>query len=203
MPTLARKLRVTDYFTLAFGTMVGVGWLVLMDDWLARGGPWGAVLGFAVGAVLELPVCYIYGRMVMAVPDAGGEIAYTAKVFPAGVSFFSGWIMILSYLIVCPWEGVAIGKLVSYLFPQLNVIELYQLGGKPVFLPHLVLGLGCTAAIVYVNWRGVRISATLQSWMTAAMLFLFVVFAACGLTKGSIQNTLPAFSHGSWVSMLL
>jgi amino acid permease len=49
MPTLARKLRALDYFTLAFGTMVGVGWLVVMDDWLKRGGPLGAVLGFAVG----------------------------------------------------------------------------------------------------------------------------------------------------------
>ena len=53
MPTLARKLRVTDYFTLAFGTMVGVGWLVLMDDWLGRGGPLGAALGFALGGVLH------------------------------------------------------------------------------------------------------------------------------------------------------
>ena len=42
MTRLARKLRVVDYFTLGFGTMVGAGWLVLMDDWLTRGGPAGA-----------------------------------------------------------------------------------------------------------------------------------------------------------------
>ncbi len=203
MNPLARKLRTFDYFSIGFGTMVGVGWLVLMDDWLGRGGPWGAALGFLIGAILLLPVCYVYGRLVMAVPDAGGEIAYTARVFPAGISFFTGWIMILSYLIVCPWEGIAIGKIVAYLLPGLNRIELYQLGGKPVFLPHLIIGLGCTAAIVYVNWRGVRMSATLQSWMTAAMLVLFVVFTACGLAKGNIQNTWPAFSHSSWVSILL
>lgn len=203
MISLARKLRTFDYFAFGFGTMVGVAWLVIMDDWLGRGGPWGAALGFIIGAAFLLPVCYIYGRMVMAMPDAGGEIAYTAKMFPPGVSFFAGWIMTLSYLIVCPWEGVAIGKIVAYLFPGLNTIELYRLGGKPVFLPHLVLGLACTAAIVYVNWRGVRISATLQSWMTAAMLFLFVVFTGSGLAKGSIHNTLPPFNHGSWISILL
>jgi APA family basic amino acid/polyamine antiporter len=50
--TLARKLRFTDYFALAFGTMVGVGWLVVMDDWLGRGGPLGAILGFAIGGIL-------------------------------------------------------------------------------------------------------------------------------------------------------
>ena len=29
--------------------MVGVGWVVLFDDWLVRGGPGGALLGFLLG----------------------------------------------------------------------------------------------------------------------------------------------------------
>jgi len=64
MTTLARQLRLADYFALAFGTMVGVGWLVLMDDWLGRGGPLGAILGFALGGILLLPVGYVYGQWV-------------------------------------------------------------------------------------------------------------------------------------------
>src|SRR2546426_12741574 len=57
MARLARKLRLTDYFTLAFGTMVGVGWLVVMDDWLGRGGPLGGILGFAIGGGHFLLAC--------------------------------------------------------------------------------------------------------------------------------------------------
>ncbi|MCI0353779.1 MAG: amino acid permease, partial [Acidobacteria bacterium] len=87
MTTLARKLRTLDYFTLGFGSMVGVGWLVLMDDWLARGGPLGGMLGFAIGGLLLLPIGYVYARLVAAIPDASAEIAYTAKVFPQSVSF--------------------------------------------------------------------------------------------------------------------
>jgi len=56
---LARKLRLTDYFTLGWGTMVGVGWLVVMDDWLLRGGSLGAILGFAIGGLLLLPIGYV------------------------------------------------------------------------------------------------------------------------------------------------
>ena len=55
MNVLARKLRLRDYFALAFGSMVGVGWLVVMDDWLARGGPLGAMLGFAIGGLFCCP----------------------------------------------------------------------------------------------------------------------------------------------------
>ena len=73
MNTLARKLRATDYFTLGWGTMVGVGWLVVMDDWLLRGGALGALLGFAIGGALLLPVGWVYGKLVIAMPDAAGR----------------------------------------------------------------------------------------------------------------------------------
>ena len=142
MTVLARTLRTVDYFTLGFGTMVGVGWLVLMDDWLGRGGPLGGVLGFVLGGLLLLPIASVYGRLVTLMPDAGGEVAYTAKVFPSWVSFVTGWIMMLAYLIVCPWEAVAIGRLASYVFPALNSMELYQVAGRPVYLPQLVLEIG-------------------------------------------------------------
>ncbi len=73
-PSLARTLRTLDYFTLAFGTMVGVGWLITMDDWLSRGGPLGALLGFAIGGAFLLPIGYVYGRLVTMIPDAAGFI---------------------------------------------------------------------------------------------------------------------------------
>src|SRR5574340_625843 len=140
MIPLAHKLRTTDYFTLAFGTMVGVGWLVVMDEWLNRGGPGGAVLGFAIGGAVLLPIGYVYGRLTMAMPDAASEIAYTGAVFPRGVSFLTGWMMTLAYAIVCPWEAVAVGKIAAYIFPALDSLELYRLGGKPVYLPQLLIG---------------------------------------------------------------
>ena len=97
--------------------MVGVGWLVVMDDWLLRGGTLGGVLGFAIGGTLLLPIGYVYGQLVAAMPDASGEVAYTAKVFPRSISFATGWMMILAYFIVCPWEAVAVGKIAGYIFP--------------------------------------------------------------------------------------
>ena len=143
MISLARKLRTTEYFTLAFGTMVGVGWLVVMDDWLLRGGPLGAILGFVVGGAALVPIGYVYGRLVMAIPDAGSEIAYTERVFPQSVSFATGWVMTLAYWVVCPWEAVAVGKIAAYLFPALNSFELYRVAGKPVYLPHQIGRASC------------------------------------------------------------
>src|SRR5258708_152059 len=160
MPQLARKLRLTDYFTLGWGTMVGVGWLVVMDDWLLRGGALGTILGFAIGGAVLLPIGWVYGKMVLAMPDAAGEVAYTAAAFSRPISFATGWMMLLAYFIVCPWEAVAVGRIASYIFPALDSIELYRIAGHPVYLPHLVIGLGLTAFLTVLNYRGVRLSAT-------------------------------------------
>ncbi|MBZ5704589.1 MAG: APC family permease [Acidobacteriia bacterium] len=203
MTILARKLRVVDYFTLGWGTMVGVGWLVVMDDWLLRGGVLGGVLGFAIGGALLLPIGYVYGQLVMAMPDAAGEVAYTAKVFPQSVSFATGWMMILAYFIVCPWEAVAIGKIAGYIFPALDSIELYRVAGRPVYLPHLVIGLGLTGLITLLNYRGIRLSATFQNWTAFGTLALFAVFVGFGVTRGSTANFPPLFTHSPFVSVLL
>jgi amino acid transporter len=203
MATLARKLRLTDYFALAFGTMVGVGWLVLMDDWLGRGGPAGAMLAFALGGLLLLPVGYVYGKWAQRLPDAAGEAAYTAQVFPPMVSYFTGWMMLLAYFIVCPWEAVAVGKLAAYIFPSLNSFELYRVAGQPVFLPRLLLGIVLTLFLAVLNYRGVRLSASFQNWTTAMVLLLFVVVLGISGVRGSPANFHPAFSATPFVSILL
>jgi APA family basic amino acid/polyamine antiporter len=203
MTQLARKLRVTDYFSLGWGTMVGVGWLVVMDDWLLRGGPLGGILGFAIGSILLLPIGYVYGKLVMAMPDAASEVAYTAKVFPRPISFYTGWMMMLAYFIVCPWEAVAVGRIAGYIFPALDSIELYRVAGKPVYLPHLVIGLALTALVTVVNYRGIRLSASFQNWSTFGTLALFVVFVSVGVARGSPANFPPLFTHTPFISILL
>src|SRR5579864_3896239 len=203
MTTLARKLRFADYFSVGFGVMVGVGWLVVMDDWLLRGGPAGALLGFALGAALLLPVGWVYGKLTAAIPDAGAEVAYTAKVFPSFLSFATGWVMMPVYLMVCPYEAVAIGRIAGYLFPALNTFELYSIGGYSVYLPHLALGLALTVAFTALNYRGVHLSAGFLRWTTLAVLTLVALFSAAGLRNGSPANSHPAFSHTPLVSVLL
>ena len=203
MTELARKLRITDYFTLGWGTMVGVGWLVVMDDWLLRGGPLGGILGFAIGGAFLLPIGYVYGKLVAALPDAAGEVAYTAKVFPQSVSFATGWMMMLAYFIVCPWEAVAVGRIAAYIFPALDSMELYRVGGKPVFLPRLVIGLALTGLLTLLNYRGIRLSATFQNWTAFGTLGLFAIFVAVGVSQGAPANLPPLFSHTPFLSVLL
>jgi basic amino acid/polyamine antiporter, APA family len=201
---LARTLRTKEYFTLAFGTMIGVGWLIVIDDWLTRGGPLGAMLAFLIGGVCLLPVAYVYGKFVQVMPDSGAEIAYTTAVFPRTVGYVSGWLMTLAYLIVCPWEAVAIGKIVSYLIPGVASMQIYSVAGKPVFLPALTLGFITTGLIVLLNYRGIRVSSRFQNYTTFALLISFAIFTLLGTTRVEAVNFQPLFATlPTFVSIIL
>ena len=203
MAHLARKLKFVDYFALAFGAMVGTAWLVVMDDLLQRGGPLGALLGFTAGAFMLLPVGYVYGRLVRAMPDAAGEVAYTARFFPSSVSFITGWMMFLAYFLTCPFEALAAGRITGYLFPALNKIELYRVSGRPVYLPHILLGLLIAAFFTWLNYRGIRASTRFLKLTTFTFLTLVIIFALAGAEHGSRVNFRPLFSHSPLVSILL
>jgi len=203
MATLARKLRLHDYFALAFGTMIGTGWLILMDDWLGRGGPLGAILAYILGGILLLPVGYVYGQWVQRLPDAAGEAAYTAQVFSPAVSYFTGWMMLLAYFIVCPWEAVALGKIAAYIFPSLDTLQLYSIAGHPVFLPRLILGIALTLLLATINYRGIRLSANFQKTVTSTVLLLFLLMVGISVARGAPVNFHPVFSAAPFASILL
>jgi APA family basic amino acid/polyamine antiporter len=200
-------LSTIEYFTFGFGTMIGVGWLVLMDDWLTRGGPGGAMIGFALGGLLLFPIAHTYGRLVQRIQDAGAEIAYTEGVFPPFVSFAAGWTMVLSYAIVCPWEAVATGNLLARVFPALNSLQIYAVGGSPIFAPRLAVGVALTVLVAVVNYRGIKPSGVFQDVMTFGLLATFAIFTLLGFTRGTAANMRPLFSQngpgGVWLSIFL
>jgi len=204
---LRHTLTTVEYFAFGFGSMVGVGWLVLMDDWLGRGGPGGAMLGFLLCGLLLLPIAATYGALVRRIQDAGAEIAYTEGVFPSPVSFAAGWTMVLAYAIVCPWEAVAIGNLLARVIPALDSWPLYAVAGKTIYAPRLALGLLLTALVALLNYRGIRPSGVFQDVTTFGLLAVFLVFAVLGLAHGQASNLQPLFAHpgreGAWLSTLL
>ena len=87
--------------------------------------------------------------------------------------------------------------------PGLDSIELYRIAGRPVYLPHLVIGLALTALLTVLNYRGIRLSATFQNWTSFGTLALFVIFVALGVSRGSPANFPPLFTHTPLISILL
>src|SRR5262249_8127228 len=179
------------------------GWVVVIEEWL-RGGRRGGALCACAGCGWALvPVALGYGRLAQRMPEAASEIAYTAAVFPPAVSFLAGWTMTFAYLVVCPYEAVAISQLAAYLVPDLKTLELYKGGEYIGYPPYVGLTLGTTIVIAFINYRGIRLSAHFQNWTTFGLLAVFFIFVPLGWWRGSYEQMQPLFKEGELNGVLL
>ena len=124
------NLEKLDYFMLGFGSMLGVGWAVSSNNWMAQsGGPLPAFLGFALGTLLLIPIGLCYGELMSSLPVSGGVMAYTYAAFGTPMSFLSSWFVALAYLTILPWEAIYINRILSNLIPFFDsgtVLQKYR-----------------------------------------------------------------------------
>ena len=68
-----------DYFALAFGSMIGIGWVVSAPLWISNAGSAGAVIGMILTALIVIPIGFVYSELCTSVNVIGGEFAYTYR----------------------------------------------------------------------------------------------------------------------------
>jgi amino acid transporter len=154
-PKLAEELRARQFFTLAFGAIIGVGWVVVIGEWLRLAGPMGVVLSFLAGGAVMLLVGLCYAEMATLLPVSGGEVAYAFASFGIEASFAAGWLLTLAYVATTAFEAISVGWILSALLPGLDIP-----GGD------LAIGLGGMALLTLLNYRGAKGAAALQDVLT-------------------------------------
>jgi len=200
---LARAMSFKNYVGLGVGSIIGVGWVVVAGDWLVRGGPLGAILGFVLGGVLLTVIGLCYAELTPAIPVAGGEVAFAYKAFGGGVSFLTGWFLSFAYIALCPFEAVAIGWLIEYIIPGLKSKPLYTIGGNPVSLLSISSGLILSFFVIIINYIGVKNSARFQTVATSLIFICVAAFTFIALIKGDFSNMKPLFAgNGSGKSII-
>jgi amino acid transporter len=191
-PNLQRRLDVFGLFALAFGSMIGVGWVTAMGSWLTQAGPIGAALAFLAGGVVMLCIGLCYAELTPMLPLAGGEVAYAYRAYGTGKAFVIGWFLAFGYISVSAFEAISVGRVLAYMLPNVDRWVLYEIGGAPVYATHLLLAIGCTAGITALNYLGVGWAARFQKWLIVAFIAITVIFIGAGLLGGSIRNIQPA-----------
>ena len=101
---LKRVLGRTDVLTLAFGTMVGWGWVMLSGLWIKEAGVLGSLLAFAIGAALCILVGLTYAELTAALPLAGGEMVYAYRALGQRFAWLVGWAISFAYIGVAAWR---------------------------------------------------------------------------------------------------
>ena len=60
---LQKSLNMKDVLALAFGTMIGWGWIMLAGSWVGNGGTVGAILAFLLGGFMAMFVGLTYAEL--------------------------------------------------------------------------------------------------------------------------------------------
>jgi len=188
---LRRVVTGFGFFALAFGSMIGVGWVTAVGSWLQQAGPLGAALAFLIGGALMLCIGLCYAEATPMLPVSGGEVAYSYAAFGTGHAFVIGWCLAFGYIAISGFEAISVGKVLGFLLPDLDQTALYEVGGSPVSFSHLGLAGIFTVAITVLQYRGVAGTERAQRWMVVAFSIICLVFIVVGIGTGQLENARP------------
>ncbi len=194
MTALKKTLGAWQFFSFAFGAIVGVGWIVLLGDWLQRGGPIGAALGFALGGVVMALIGLCYAEAAGMMPVAGGEMTFGLLAWGKATGFVGGWAITLVYTAAAGYCASSLAWILDYLIPGIKGPALYSFRGTEIHAGSLAAALGTVVILTWINLRGVRSSSRFQDWLTYGKIVIALVFIGAGLIGGSSANLQPLFN---------
>jgi basic amino acid/polyamine antiporter, APA family len=197
MAQLKRDVGAFQFFAFAFGAVVGVGWAVVLGDWLRQAGPIGAMLGLAAGGLVIVIIGLCYGEIAPLIPSSGGEMAFAYEVFGERAGFVIGWFLAFTYVVVCAYEAISIGWILSALVPGIEGPVLYTSLGTEVRAGALLLGLAGMAVLTWVNVRGIKASGRTQDALVVVLLVMATLFIGAGIVRGDASNLEPWFQRSA------
>lgn len=162
VPRLRRVLGLSDLVYYGFVTVspiapVTIFGLALV---LSRGH---AVDSLLIAMLAMILTAVSYGRMASLYPSAGSAYSYVGRGLHPHAGFLAGWAMLLDYTIM---------PIFCVIFGSLSAQRLLE------GLPYPVLVVTFTAAITFLNLRGIRSVALANQVLLAFMGVVFLLFFA-------------------------
>ena len=186
----------TDTLVVAFGAMIGWGWVVSSGRWIQSAGTIGTVIGFVIGGIMIFFVGMTYAELTPAMPNVGGEHVFSYKAFGPTGSFVCTWALILSYIGVVCFEAVSLPTIIQYIFPSFAQGYMYTIAGSDVYVTGVAVAAVFTIGIIVVNILGIKAASILQTILTITIAGVGVALVIASAIKGDPSNLNDQFIVG-------
>lgn len=193
---MEKVLSRIDVLTLAFGAMIGWGWVVLAGEWIKQAGLIGSVLAFVGGGIMVLFVGLVYSELTAAMPQTGGVSVFLDRALGCRWSFLASWAMALGYISVVAFEAVALPTVVDYLFPGYHTGYLWRVAGWDVYASWAGIGIAGSVIVTWVNYRGIKQAAFFQIVCTGLLTLIGLILITGSPFTGSPAGVSPLFTGG-------
>lgn len=190
-----------DILVIAFGAMIGWGWVVSSGGWIEKGGVLGAALGFVIGGIMIFFVGLTYAELTAAMPQCGGEHVFSHRAMGATGSFICTWAIILGYVGVVCFEACAFPTILTYLIPGFLKGYLYTVAGFDIYASWLIVAIVIAFIIMIINIYGAKTAALLQTILTVIIGGAGILLIVASVFNGSVDTLGEQMFVGSSVGV--
>lgn len=201
--SLEKTFKTRDVLAMAFGTMIGWGWIMLSGQWAASAGMLGAIGAYAIGALLCVFVGLVYAELTPAIPYTGGSVVFSYKAMGYWPAVFAGLATAFAYLGVAAWEGPAFATALNYIVPIPELGHLWTIHGSGVYASVCLVSIITSVIITIVNYRGAKQAAVFQTIATVGLVAVGILFLTGGVAFGDIEHTKPFFTSFNGFTVVL
>lgn len=185
---LKKVLRTRDVLMIAFGAMIGWGWVVSSGQWIQTGGAIGTAIGFLIGGLMIYLVGLTYAELTTAMPKCGGEQNFSYAAFGPVGSYICTWALVLSYIGVVCFEACSFATIMQYVVPGFLQGYLYTVAGYDVYASWVAVAILASALIVYIQYIGTKKAAKLQNILTCIIAGVGLLLVAGSAVTGDMNN---------------
>ena len=165
---LKKPMGVLHIWALGVGVVITgeyFGW----NQGLKEGGPIGMLLATLFVCALYVMWVLALSELSVAMPFAGGPLAYGRRAVGPAFGFVMGWSMFLESLFAAIGTAIATGGYIYFVFNLL-------FDGLNKELTTTAAGLATVAVFAVVQWVGSKSQAQLMEWMTYGAIVALVWF---------------------------
>ncbi len=192
---LKKPMGVLHIWALGVGVVITgeyFGW----NQGLKEGGPIGMLLASLFVCALYLMWVLALAELSVAMPFAGGPLAYGRRAVGPGFGFVMGWSMFLEALFATVGTALATGGYIYF------VLSLFVEGlDEKVVTTYAALATVLVFAVV--QWLGSRLQARLMEWMTYGAIVALIWFWIACIPGVRLERifTEPLLTNG-WTGVL-
>src|SRR6266536_2916525 len=192
-----RAISRLDATALVVGSMIGSGIFIVSADILRQVHSPGVLLFvWVLSGVVTLLGALSYGELAAMYPKAGGNYIYLREAISPLFGYLYGWtLFVVIQTGTIAAVAVALARFTSVLWPGLSPDVFPGLGTtvhlpQPIgdiavgISPQRIFAIGSIVLLTWINVRGVRTAAFIQTTLTAIKTASLAVLILLGITIG-------------------
>ncbi len=173
------------------GGIVGSSWLLGSMISAQYAGP-AALLAWVIGGILTLFMAMPFVELSSTIPESGALVRYPQYSHGSLVSFFTGWAIWLSYVVVPPIEAEA-----SVQYANTYLHGLYSASGTLTPIG-IILAMVLVIIFFYLNYLGVRVFARANAIATVFKFIVPALTLILLIASGFHSQNFTAPQHGGF-----